>query len=151
MKRKQGIALLVIFGLLFQLFLPSVLADSNGNVEISDETNLITSIQMYTNPTNNGERTDQSADIEDVRIHLDEKLGIWFEWELEQGHTFSSGDTFTFSLPDKFIDGIELDGYLVSEEDVIGSYTVSSDGEVVFTFNEEINNGQGYTGSFYVY
>ncbi|SEO93045.1 Uncharacterized surface anchored protein, partial [Amphibacillus marinus] len=113
--------------------------------------NLIQGVTAWNNPDQNGMPTDNSEQLQDIRANTGETLSLVFAWELEQGHSYQAGDHFTFSLPDKFLQNIELTGNLPWENTIVGDYVISPEGEITFTFNEQINDGQGFSGDFYIW
>lgn len=97
-----------------------------------------------------GSPNPEAQKIRDIRPGSGDTVVIDYSWELPDEHHYSDGATFTFKLPDKF-SGFDETGELYAEVGVVGTFTISSNGQVVFTFNEQINSGQGYTGNFYIW
>ncbi len=124
----------------------------NSGSEITENFE-INSVRMFTNPDENGKKTGDSEEIPDFRPSTDESLSIEFNWELDGGHNYSAGDFYTFDLPDVFLFGDEdLTGELTNEEGVpVADYLVTTEGKVTFTFNDQINEGKGYEGDFFVW
>nr|WP_233167612.1 SpaA isopeptide-forming pilin-related protein [Paenibacillus roseus] len=98
-----------------------ILRDANGNI-----------IDSEANPDNRPKRGDA--------------LTIEYEWKLENGHHYKAGDQFTFQLPEAFELYNELDGALGQ----YGTYEVSVDGTVVFTFNSSVETNSNISGTFKV-
>lgn len=86
--------------------------------------------------------------IEDIRVDQGSKVQIDYKWSLPAGHQYSEGATFSFKLPDKFKTDRTLTGNLVGE---VGTFEVTPDGIVTFTFNDSINDGTELTGYFNVW
>ncbi|MGZ9587343.1 SpaA isopeptide-forming pilin-related protein [Paenibacillus marinisediminis] len=86
--------------------------------------------------------------IQNVRPDQNEKVTINFTWKLPAGHTYHAGDTFMFELPDQFQIYVEQNDEL---DGGVGTYHVTPEGLVTFTFNEEINDGDELDGYFYVW
>ncbi|UHA71856.1 SpaA isopeptide-forming pilin-related protein [Paenibacillus sp. 481] len=101
--------------------------------------NIITSVIM----TNS-----QGQQIQNVRPDIGERITIDFKWELPSGHPYGNGSTFTFQLPDKFMIGPAISKPLEGD---VGTFIVTPEGLVTFTFNQEIEGGQGLTGEFFVW
>ncbi|SYX87262.1 SpaA isopeptide-forming pilin-related protein [Paenibacillus alvei] len=87
-------------------------------------------------------------EIETVRPDVGSKVKVNYTWELEDNHKYGEGSTFTFDLPKQF----RVSNQIGPSDLVggVGQYIVTPQGKVIFTFNEEINNGRGYTGDFFV-
>ncbi|MCR8844982.1 SpaA isopeptide-forming pilin-related protein [Paenibacillus sp. SC116] len=102
-------------------------------------TNIITSVTITDEKGNN---------ITQVRPNLDEKVQVDLTWKLPAGHSYGNGSTFTFQLPDKFKVDRKLEGSL---DGGVGTYVVTPEGKVTFTFNELIEGGQEVDGSFFVW
>lgn len=75
-------------------------------------------------------------------------LAFESDWSLPNGHSYKAGDTFTFTLPEQFLIGGAPKGTLSGNNIEYGSYTVSSSGEVVFTFNKAIEEESNISGKF---
>lgn len=120
---------------------------------IDDDINIITDVKIWNHPTQDGEPTPGlSKEIQDIRPELNERVSVEYFWKLPPGHSYSEGDTFTFQLPSKFELGLDLSGSLVSGEvGVVGEFIVTPEGQIIFTFNDKINGGEGFTGNFYVW
>ncbi|WP_019240654.1 MULTISPECIES: SpaA isopeptide-forming pilin-related protein [Bacillus] len=99
--------------------------------------NLITSVVMKDKDGNN---------ITTIRPDQGSRVQIDFTWELISGHSYKAGDTFTFNLPEKFKLTSKLNGDLSGE---VGTYEVTPEGKVTFTFNEKINGGQGLEKGYF--
>lgn len=82
--------------------------------------------------------------ITEIPVEQGSRVQIDMKWHLEAGHPYQAGSTFSFQLPQQF----ELAGPIPSggqDEPVlaggVGTFRISADGFVTFTFNEEINDG----------
>ncbi len=107
-------------GMIEESLLTSViLRDANGNI-----------IDADANPGNRPKRGDA--------------LTVEYEWKLENGHGYKAGDQFIFQLPEAFELYNEFDGPLSQ----YGTYEVSMDGTVVFTFNSLIEVNSNVSGTF---
>ncbi|WOV88084.1 SpaA isopeptide-forming pilin-related protein [Sporosarcina oncorhynchi] len=84
----------------------------------------------------------------DIKIDVGSTVAIIYNWGLRENHGYKSGDAFTFTLPSNFATSVALKGEL---DGGFGSYVVTPDGEVTFTFNEEIELDQALSGYFYVW
>ncbi|MBD8499611.1 SpaA isopeptide-forming pilin-related protein [Paenibacillus arenosi] len=102
-------------------------------------TNIITSVTITDEKGNN---------ITQVRPNLDEKVQVDLTWKLPAGHPYGNGSTFTFQLPDKFKVDRKLEGQLDGK---VGTYVVTPEGKVTFTFNDLIKGGQEIEGDFFVW
>ncbi|WP_051217352.1 SpaA isopeptide-forming pilin-related protein [Paenibacillus assamensis] len=102
-------------------------------------TNIITSVTITDENGNN---------ITQVRPNLDEKVQVDLTWKLPAGHPYGNGSTFTFQLPDKFKVDRKLEGQLDGN---VGTYVVTPEGKVTFTFNDLIKGGQEIEGDFFVW
>ncbi|TVX88100.1 SpaA isopeptide-forming pilin-related protein [Paenibacillus agilis] len=92
--------------------------------------------------------TDENKNnITQVRPDLGAKVQIDLAWELPKNHPYGKGSTFTFQLPDKFLLDRKLEGSL---DGGVGTYVVTPQGQVTFTFNELVE-GQEVHGSFFVW
>ncbi|WP_164214952.1 Cna B-type domain-containing protein [Virgibacillus sp. YIM 98842] len=79
-------------------------------------------------------------------LELDEDLRLELDWSLPNGHEYLAGDTFIFQLPEQLNIYNELTGDL----DGFGTYHVTTDGEVTFTFGDRIENESVVKGTFWV-
>jgi len=115
---------------------PEVLAAAAASV-IAE--NLITSIKMV----------DENGDlIQDIRPDQGSRVDIQLEWTLPANHGYGAGSTYTFQLPNKFRTDRVLTGDLTGG---IGTYEVTPNGQVTFTFNEEIEDNLQLDGDFTVW
>jgi LPXTG-motif cell wall-anchored protein len=69
---------------------------------------------------------------------LGDEVTIDMEWELENGHPYGEGSTFTFSLPEYFSIYNDVSGQLEFGDESVGTYKLGMDGTVVMTFNDNI-------------
>lgn len=104
--------------------------------------NIISNVQFF---DGNG------VNISDVpTMQPGDAIKITMNWHLVDGHDYKDGDTFTFYLPEQILISGSRSGSLADPLTGInyGAYTVSSDGEVVFTFNENIELNSQVGGNF---
>ncbi|MFF2886377.1 SpaA isopeptide-forming pilin-related protein [Paenibacillus sp. NPDC057967] len=101
--------------------------------------NLITAIEM---------RDEKGDRIQDIRPDQGSRVEIEFLWSLPAGHGYGAESTYTFQLPDKFRTDRVLTGDLDGD---IGTYEVTPDGQVTFTFNQEIEDNLQLDGNFFVW
>lgn len=86
--------------------------------------------------------------LTDIRPDQGTRVQLYFTWSLPAGHPYRAGATFTFQLPDKF----KVDRLLTGDmEGGVGSYEVTPEGKVTFTFNEEVEDSGRLDGYFYVW
>lgn len=78
-------------------------------------------------------------------IAVDEDLKFELDWKLPNGHEYAEGDYFEFKLPEQITVYSATDGLLGD----YGSYTVDIDGNVKFTFNENIDKKSDIEGTFW--
>ena len=78
-------------------------------------------------------------------LELDEDLRLELDWSLPNGHEYQAGDTFEFQLPDGLTIYNDFDGDLNG----YGTYHVTTNGEVTFTFSERIENESDIKGTFW--
>ncbi|WP_048601378.1 collagen binding domain-containing protein [Rubeoparvulum massiliense] len=136
MRQKVGIILIVLL-LVCQSFVGlTPVAYAEGAV-ITE--NLITDVTILDQDGNR---------IEDIRPEQGSRVKINYEWSLPVDHKYSAGATFTFALPNKFKLDKSLTGELKGE---VGTYEVTPEGTVTFTFNDEINDGTSLDGYFEVW
>lgn len=126
-----------------------VLVDGN---KIEEERNIITNVKIWSNPDENGQKTEESVEIDDsIRVDIGAPISVHYLWDLASPHTYSAGDTFTFQLPNEFAPGLTLNGQLFgSNSEYVADFVVNGN-EVTFTFTDAINDGEGFTGDFYVW
>ncbi|REK71182.1 LPXTG cell wall anchor domain-containing protein [Paenibacillus paeoniae] len=86
--------------------------------------------------------------IETVRPNQNERVEVKFFWTLPDQHGYGAGSTYTFKLPNNFRTDRLLTGDLTGD---IGTYVVTPEGEVTFTFNKEIEDNQELDGDFIVW
>lgn len=78
-------------------------------------------------------------------IDLDEDLRFELDWSLPNNHEYKDGDYFEFQLPKQLTVYNPLNGQLGD----YGSYTVDMNGNVKFTFNENIEEESDVKGTFW--
>src|SRR5699024_5294761 len=76
----------------------------------------------------------------------DEDLELHLLWSLPEDPVYIAGDTFKFQLPKQLIIYSVIEGNL----DEFDTYYVDLDGNVTFTFNEQIENNSEVVGDFWV-
>lgn len=117
---------------------PSVMKATYGEIK----ENIITKVTI---------KDKAGKNITEIRPDIGDKVQIIFDWKLDDGHKYGNGSTFKFKLPDQFGVDRELTGELEGGSGTVGTYVVTKNGEVTFTFNDETDNGQGLTGFFEVW
>lgn len=90
-------------------------------------------------------REDGSTYEEGDFLDLDEDLRLELDWSLPNNHEYQAGDTFEFQLPNALTIYNDFDGDL----DGYGTYHVTTNGEVTFTFSENIENESDVKGTFW--
>lgn len=165
-KFKKTLFLFLVFILMLNIVVPSSLTRAEGESEdpavttqqsVTDDVygatllaapgqvitdNLITSVTVG--------NTIKDSDGNEITSgpNFDSVLSIEFDWEIEANHSYHEGDTYTFQLPDnfKFPTSTPKEGEPEPElPNGVGTYRVSKDGQVTFTFNEQIENGTPVT------
>ncbi|MER2171659.1 MAG: collagen binding domain-containing protein, partial [Psychrobacillus psychrodurans] len=101
--------------------------------------NIITSVVM---------KNESGEDITVVRPDQGSKVQVDFAWGLPADHGYMDGATFTFDLPDKFKITTQLSGDLSGGW---GTYLVTPEGKVTFTFNDQIEDTEVTDGYFMVW
>src|SRR5690625_2575436 len=115
----------------------SITADSVTKVQSITE-NIIDEFRII--------REDGSTYEEGDFLDLDEDLGLELDWSLPNNHESQAGDTFEFQLPNALTIYNDFDGDL----DGYGTYHVTTNGEVTFTFSERIENESDIKGTFWI-
>ena len=70
------------------------------------------------------------------------ELKVAYSFALPNDHTYAAGSTYTFDMPTQLNVFNEVNGNLGE----YGTYQITTDGKVVFTFNENIENSSDITG-----
>ncbi|WMT41385.1 collagen binding domain-containing protein [Paenibacillus sp. D2_2] len=111
--------------------------------------NIITSIEMYDQESKlvNGVLTNTGNKISEIRPAQDASVEVDFTWELPAGHGYEAGSTFTFNLPKNLKVPKEMKGNLGG----YGTVVVTVDGQVTFTFDENIEDTPVTNGYFGVW
>lgn len=78
-------------------------------------------------------------------IEIGEDLQFELDWSLPNDHTYENGDYYEFQLPNQLKVYNEITGTLGD----YGSYIVTTDGKVTFTFNESIEGDSNVEGGFW--
>lgn len=110
---------------------------ADGSLELITE-NIIDEIRF----TNEDGSEYQAGDF----IEVDDKLRLDLTWTLENNHGYTAGDYFEFQLPKQLEIYNEINGALGD----YGTYSVSADGKVTFTFNQNIEDNSNVHGSFWI-
>ncbi|MFE9276728.1 collagen binding domain-containing protein [Paenibacillus glucanolyticus] len=76
------------------------------------------------------------------RIELGSDVSLSYEWELPNGHDYVDGSTFEFDIPGAFKIYNSFNGSLLADGGDVGTFSVSTSGHVVMTFNDEVNNSE---------
>src|SRR5699024_5505577 len=79
-------------------------------------------------------------------LELGEDLRVELKWSLPDNHGYEAGDYFEFQLPEQLTIYNEITGQLYN----FGSYVVTPEGKVIFTFNENIEDHSNVHGTFWV-
>lgn len=101
--------------------------------------NIITDVQM---------KDEEGNKLQDIRVDMGARVQVDVYWTLPADHGYHEGATFTFDLPDKFKPDRELDGILTGD---VGTYHITTDGQVTFMFSKEIEDNLEWSGDFYVW
>lgn len=128
----------------------------------SDKTAVVhsaTDIRTYFPDAQGTILTDSSLTYKDengtiVQAPLTEKTSVqlFYAWRIpeEIREQIVSGDYFAFQLPDQLKPNRALNGHLQNDAgEVYATYTVDSDGHVVFTFNDHVTKESHITGTFH--
>lgn len=91
-------------------------------------------------------REDDSEYKEGDFLELGEDLRLKLDWSLPNNHGYKAGDYFEFQLPEQLNIYNEITGQL----DNFGSYVVTPEGKVTFTFNENIEAHSDVKGTFWI-
>ncbi|WP_054956533.1 collagen binding domain-containing protein [Paenibacillus dakarensis] len=138
---RQSMYVFLIAALMINVWIPSsfaIAADEGAGEGVITE-NLITSVVIK----------DEAGNlIETVRPDQGAKVQVNFEWKLPENHGYREGAAFSFHLPENFKIDSEKRGDL---DGGIGTYVVTPEGEIILTFNEEINDQNELTGNFFVW
>ncbi|WP_430111530.1 SpaA isopeptide-forming pilin-related protein [Paenibacillus sp. B1-33] len=90
--------------------------------------------------------------ISSIRPNLNEYVKIDYTWKLPAGHHYGAGSTFTFQLPDKFQLSAPITNQPLNKGGIeYGTFDITPNGQVTFTFNDEIEDGQELVGDFFVW
>src|SRR5699024_3203980 len=91
-------------------------------------------------------REDGTEYKEGDQLEFDEDLELGLDWSLPNDHNYTNGDTFEFYLPEQLNIYSEVTGDLGE----FGSFVVTTDGHVTFTFNEKIETNSDVKGTFWI-
>ncbi|MBS4220696.1 Cna B-type domain-containing protein [Bacillus sp. FJAT-49711] len=95
-------------------------------------------------------KVDGSSIEEGEMLDPAEGLRIEFDWALSNTHDYIAGDTYELQLPEQLAIYNEINDVLTDGNTVFGTYKVTIDGKVLFTFNEHIEKVPNVHGHFYV-
>ena len=98
---------------------------------------------------------ESGVSITEIPVEQGARVQIDMKWHLEGGHPYQAGSTFSFQLPQQFELAAPIPSGGQDEPDLaggVGTFRISADGLVTFTFNEEINEGAAVNnGTFHVW
>lgn len=98
---------------------------------------------------------DAGISITEIPVEQNSRVQIDMKWHLEGGHPYQAGSTFSFQLPQQFELAAPIPSGGQDEPELaggVGTFRISADGLVTFTFNEEINDGfEVNNGTFHVW
>ena len=98
---------------------------------------------------------ESGVSITEIPVEQGARVQIDMKWHLEGGHPYQAGSTFSFQLPQQFELAAPIPSGGQDEPDLaggVGTFRISADGLVTFTFNEEINDGAAVNnGTFHVW
>ncbi|GEK33725.1 collagen binding domain-containing protein [Kurthia sibirica] len=97
--------------------------------------------------------TDKKGNIinQGAEMAMGDEITLKADWALPEPHSYVAGDTYSFKLPTQLLIASEQQGNLQDTSGVIfGTYTISKTGDVVFTFNDEIEKQSIIKGTFEV-
>lgn len=95
-------------------------------------------------------KDENGSNIKEVRVDQGAKVQVNVYWKLPAGHAYKDGAVFTFQLPENFKVTKALTDDLDGSGQSVGTYVVTPEGQVTFTFNKEIEN-QEMDGYFFVW
>lgn len=84
--------------------------------------------------------------LKDYHPTINQSIQLKYEWELPAGHTYVSGDTYTFKLPNNF----KVENLQSGSLDEFGTFEVNTNNEVTFTFNQKVEGKQVTDGWFQI-
>lgn len=164
-KRSKIVYLLLIVALVVNLVVPTSMVIAN-NQPVNDTSNTVTgdvygssarisalsvTQSVYEIPVNIITdvvmTNDKKENISVVRPDQGSKVQIDFKWELPANHPYLEGSTFTFNLPKHFI----LDSEKTGDLGIYGTFIVTPEGKVTFTFSKEIEGTAVTNGTFNVW
>ncbi|WP_314065254.1 SpaA isopeptide-forming pilin-related protein [uncultured Vagococcus sp.] len=151
----------------FPLFQGEIKESSESTLEISSSTESSTSSQEKEVPVKKSERIQSSNQIignifdsvelvvtpDPLKPTLTSQINVKYHWSLtdEQQQALKKGDTYTFQLPPELkVTAAAIDKELTNADgEVVATYTVTTDGKVVFTFTEAAENLENISGDFW--
>ncbi|WP_019640545.1 LPXTG cell wall anchor domain-containing protein [Paenibacillus fonticola] len=142
MRKKVFMALLAVMLLMHSLVgagLAPVSANNPGNNSILTQVHL---------KDRAGSVIDAVYKSDAERVPLGSPVTLEYEWELENGHSFTAGSTFEFDIPREFELYNEVKGQLIVDNGLdIGEFVASTNGHVVITFNGDVNQFSEVAGT----
>lgn len=145
----------LMFALVFQIFSGSwknIFVHAVGE-EITE--NILTNLTVTVTDSNQSVTTAVYGSSEDVLLDYnweqDAKVRLDYDWVLPNGHGYTDGATFSFTLPEQFtLFSGDLSFLLDSVEGPVGTFTVdASTNEAVMTFNDQIEVLENIQGSLW--
>lgn len=95
---------------------------------------------------------DDKGNVVEPPVGPNTNVRIYYSWSIpeEVRKQIKPGDYFDFQLPDELIPKNSASGELKNEDgEVYATYTVDKNGNVRFTFTEEVQNQSDINGQFY--
>jgi LPXTG-motif cell wall-anchored protein len=121
---------------------------NNGTSSIEIEEEILTSVILK----------DEDGNILDAGNNPENKpkLGdiarIEYGWQLKNGHGYRAGSFYQYSLPEEFIVYNEFEADLIIDgAENVGTFKVFTDGKVIVTFNENIENHSEVRGTMEIW
>ena len=131
---------------------PTVFSTTGPAVTVTGSALTFTKVELYdTEPAFVNDtlvRSGKNLATDIVRPNTNSLVAAIFDWVIPANHEYVNGSTFTFTLSDKILIQSAISGNL---DGGIGTYQVSPNGTVTFTFNKDIENSGEITGYFYVW
>ncbi|MGN7312420.1 SpaA isopeptide-forming pilin-related protein [Alkalicoccobacillus gibsonii] len=109
------------------------------------ELNIITDVRL-TNEA--GDPIDRTTNP-NYKPTLGSAANVYLDWVLPNNHGYTSGSTFSFTLPEEFQLYNEVDGILDFDGDTVGTFTMDINKNVIMTFNENIETLSNIQGMLF--
>ncbi|MDR6885162.1 LPXTG-motif cell wall-anchored protein [Bacillus sp. 3255] len=139
MLKKEMKVLLVILLVFMQCLYAVGLSTKASATAISD--NILDSVTMAVYDSS-GQVVTGNVYEQGARVRLD------YTWSLPDGHSYRSGDTYLFTLPEQFLLYNSVSGILSAGDDQVGTFQVDKDSrKVTITFNNFIENHDNVRGT----